>query len=98
MRAGAVLMGSFYVAALLAATPLAYAGTLWLSPSEHGRRTQMAAFALLAGWVAVTLSAVFAWQFGGTKKRSDLKMAVASGVSAIAAYAVAIAWGGRMLI
>jgi hypothetical protein len=54
MRLAAILLGSFYVASLIPATPLAYAGMLWLGASERGWRTQVAAGALVAGhwsWV-----------------------------------------------
>jgi hypothetical protein len=98
IRLSAVFLGSFYALALVAATPLAYAGTLWLGASERGWRTQVAAGALLAGWVALTLGAAFVWKFVRTQQRSTMMLGVASGLVAIAAYAVVYEWGGRMLI
>jgi hypothetical protein len=47
------LLGWFYRVALIAATPFAYAGTLWLRASEPGWQTQVAAGALVVGWLAV---------------------------------------------
>lgn len=98
MHSGAVLLGSLYLIALLAGTPLAYAGTLWLGASERGWRTQVAAGALLVGWLTLALGAVLVWKFLRTKRRPILMLAAASGFVAIAAYAVAYEWGGRMLI
>lgn len=98
MRSGAILLGSFYVIALIAATPFAYAGTLWLGASERGWRTQVAAGALVVGWLALAVGAVFVWKAVKMRQRSKLLLGVASGLVAIAAYAVAYVWGGRMLI
>lgn len=98
MHSGAVLLGSLYLIALLAGTPLAYVGTLWLGASERGWRTQVAAGALLVGWLTVALGVVFVWKFLTTKRRSILLLAGASGLVAVAAYVVAYEWGGRMLI
>jgi hypothetical protein len=97
-RSSATLLGWFYAIALVAATPLAYAGTLWLGASERGWRTQVAAVALIAGWLALAVGAVFVWKAVKTSKRSNLFLGVVSGLFAVAAYAVAYEWGGRMLI
>ena len=98
MRPSAILLGSLYVIAVIAATPLAYVGTLWLDASERGWRTQVAAGALVAGWLALAVGTVFAWKAVKMRQRSKLLLAIASGLVAIAAYAVAHMWGGRMLI
>jgi hypothetical protein len=55
MRLGAILVGSFIVIALLPATALAYVGILWLRASERGWQTQVAAAALVVGWVALVV-------------------------------------------
>lgn len=93
-----VLLGLFYVIAFLVATPLAYFGGLWLSVSEGGWRTQVAAYALLVGWMALAVSGTFTWRFAKARQRSNLLMGIASCLVAAAAYAVVYAWGGRMLI
>ena len=98
LRSSAKLLGSIYVIALVAATPLAYAGTLWVGASERGWQTQIAAGALLAGWLALALGAFLAWKSVRTQQRSTLLLGVASGLVAVAAYAVVYEWGGRMLI
>jgi len=98
LRSPAVLLGSVYVIALVAATPLAYAGAGWLSASERGWQTQVAAGAFLAGWLALALGAFLLWKSVRTKRRSTLLLGVASGLVAVAAYAVVYEWGGRMLI
>jgi hypothetical protein len=97
-RSSAVLLGSLYVLAALAATPFAYAATLWLGASERGWRTQVAAGALLAGWLALASGAASMWRFVRTSQRSAILLGVASGVVAVAAYAVVYEWGGGMLI
>ena len=98
MRSSAILLGSLYAVALIVGTPLAYAGTLWLDASERGWQTQVAAGALVAGWLALALGTVFAWKAVKMRQRSKLWLGVASGLVAIASYAVASLWGGRMLI
>lgn len=97
-RSGAVLLGAFYLIAFIAAAPLSYAGTLWLGAAELGWRTQVAAGALLVGWLALALGAALAWKFFRTMQRPTLLLAGASSLVAGAAYAVAYVWGGRMLI
>ena len=98
LRSPAVLLGSVYVIALAAATPLAYAGTLWVGASERGWQTQVAAGALLAGWLALALGVFLLWKSVKTKRRSTLLWGVASGLVAVAAYAVVYEWGGGMLV
>lgn len=98
MRSSAILLDSLYVLAFLATTPLAYAGTLWLGASERGWRTQVAAGALLAGWLALALGTAFMWRFVKTSQRFNIVLGLASGLVAIVAYAVVYEWGGRMLI
>jgi hypothetical protein len=94
----AVVLSSFYLLGLLAATPFAYMGIGWLGASERGWRTQVAAGALIAGWLALAFGAAFVWRFVRTRQRSYLLLGLASGVVAVAAYAVTYEWGGRMLI
>lgn len=50
------------------------------------------------GWLTLALGAVLVWKFLTTKRRPILMLAAASGFVAVAAYAVAYEWGGRMLI
>lgn len=98
IRSSAIWLGSFYLVALIAATPLAYAGTLWLDASDRGWRTQVAAGALIAGWLALFVGAVSVWRAVKVRQRSKLLLGVACGLVAIATYSVALMWGGRMLI
>jgi hypothetical protein len=97
-RVGPVLLGALYIAALIPATPLAYAGTQWLKASERGWRTQVAAGALVAAWLALATGAFFLWRSVRKRERSSLLAGVAFGLAAILAYAVVYQWGGRMLI
>ena len=94
----AVLLGSIYAIAVIAGTPLAYAGALWVGASERGWQTQAAAGALLVGWAAIALGAFLFWKSVRTKRRSTRVLGIASGVVALASYALAYEWGGRMLI
>jgi hypothetical protein len=94
----ATVVGSLYVIALIAATPFAYAGTMWLNASERGWQTQVAAAGLIVGWLALAVGAVFVWQSVKAKRRPSAKVIVASCVAAGAAYAIVFAWGGGMLI
>jgi uncharacterized membrane protein HdeD (DUF308 family) len=98
VRLSAILLGSIYAVAFIEATPLAYAGMLWLGASERGWLTQVAAAALMAGWLALAGGAVFVWKAVKTRQRSSMLLGVASGLFAVAAYAFAYGWGGRMLI
>jgi hypothetical protein len=97
MRPTAILLGSLYLVALIAVTPLAYAGTLWLGASERGMRTQVAGGSLVVGWFALAAGAVFVWK-AVKVRRPNLMLALGSGLVALVAYAVAFAWGGHMLI
>ena len=97
IRSGAVWLGSLYVLALVAATPFAYAGSLWLG-SSRGWQTQVAAGALVIGWLALAFGAALVWTFVRRRERYMLRMGVASGLVAIVAYAVVYEWGGQMLI
>jgi hypothetical protein len=98
MRLGAILLGSLYVLALLAATPLAYIGIDWLGVSSRGWRTQVAAGALLVGWLALALGAVFVWKFLEARRWRNLLLGTVSGLVAVAAYAVPFEWGGSMML
>lgn len=98
VRLGALFLGALYVAALIPATPLAYAGTLWLDASERGWRTQIAAGALIAGWLALAAGVFFLLRAAKLKERTSLILGVGCGLAAIAAYALVSEWGGRMLI
>ena len=97
-RLGATVLGSLYAIALLAATPFAYAGTLWLNASERGWRTQAAAGGLVIGWLALAVGTVIVWQAVTAKRRPNLTLVVSSCVAAAAAYAMVFMWGARMLI
>jgi hypothetical protein len=97
-RASAVLLGFFYLLALIAAAPLAYAGALLLSVANRGWRTQVAAGALLVGWLALGTGAAFVWEFVRGSQRKSILLGVAAGVIAAAGYGVAYWFGGRMLI
>jgi len=94
----AALLGVIYVIAVIAATPFAYAGALWVGASERGWETQVAAGALLVGWAAMALGAFLFWKSVRTKQRSTWLLGVVSGLVALASYALAYEWGGRMLI
>jgi hypothetical protein len=77
---------------------LAYVGTIWLGDSGRGWQTQVAAGALVAGWLALVVGAVILWKAVRMRQPSKLSLGIASGLVAIAAYAVTFWWGGRMLI
>ena len=98
MRFESIFLGSFYLIALIPATPLAYAGALWLDASQRGWRTQVAAGALVVGWLALAAGVFFLWRAAKLKQRSNLFLGAALGLAAIAAYTVVYEWGGRMLI
>ena len=97
-RSSGLLLGSLYVLACVAAAPLAYAGALWIGVSDRGWETQVAAGALLVGWLALAVGALAIWTFVRAGERSMRHLGVAAGVVAVAAYAIAFSWGGRMLI
>jgi hypothetical protein len=86
-----------FTVSLVAATPLAYFGTLWLDAWQRGWRTQVAAGALIAGWMAVALGAASVWNAVRKAERPNLFVPAVSFIVAFAAYAVAYNWGGRML-
>lgn len=92
-----IVLASVYLAATIAASPFAYAGTLWLTDLKRGWQTQAAAGGLVVGWVALAIAALLAWQAVHAKRRPRLIALAAFSLVAAAAYFLAAVWGGRML-
>lgn len=93
-----IVLASVYLLATIAASPSAYASTLWLTPSERGWQTQAAAGGLVVGWGALAIAALLAWQAINAKRRPRLIALAALSLIAATAYFLAAEWGGRMLI
>lgn len=74
----AIVLGPLYAIALIAATPFAYARTLWLNASDRGWRTQAAVGGLIIEWLALAVGAVIVWQAVNAKRRPNLKAVVPS--------------------
>ena len=94
------LIGSWsvYVALLFPASFLAYIGILWITASERGWQTQIAAAALVAAWFSLASGAFYTWTTSKAETRPSRLSKTAFFLVALFFYAVAFAWGGRMMI
>ena len=94
------LMGSWaiYVALLFPASLLAYIGILWVTDSERGWQTQIAAAALVAAWFPLAFGAFYTWTAAKAGTRMSHLSKAAFFLVALFFYAITFAWGGRMLI
>ena len=81
--------------ALIPALVLAYAGAGWL---DLDGLPKLSALALVAAPLAVAAGTVLSWSGTRRPQGSKVLAAMACLVIAIGLYAVASAWGGRMLI
>ena len=93
-----ILLGSFYLVALIPGTLLAWVGTVWVGESGRGWQTQVAAGALMVGWVALAAGSLFVWKAAKAKEGPYFSLGAISGLIAMACYVVFFMWGGRMLI
>lgn len=89
---------AIYVVLLIPASVLGYAGLLWVGVSDGGWRTQVAAAALVTAWFILALGACYFWTSSRMCSPPGLLSRAAPVVAVLALYAVAFAWGGRMLI
>ena len=95
---GRRLLVAVYFVVLIMATFLAYAGHGWIGASQRGWQTHAAAGALVVGWVALVGGGMFAQKFLKHRRRSNLVLATSCSLIVVGAYAIFLAWGGRMLI
>lgn len=89
---------TIYVVLLAPASALAYIGLLWVGVSERGWRTQLAAAVLIVAWFPLVLCAWCTWTSTKTGSPPKRMWRAASIMAAVSLYAIAFAWGGRMLI
>lgn len=93
-----LVLYSLYLVALLPASLLAYIGIGWMDAYERGWRTQVAAASLAAAWIPLALGALFSCKSVWLGRKPVFPRAIGFLLIAIGFYAVAFAWGGRMLI
>ena len=95
-RLCAGLLFMICVLALVPATALAYFGLRWL-PGLEGRN-YLSAAALLSGPFPLVLGAFFALRAARGRNGRNLLAAACFTLLAVPVYAVAWAWGGRLLL
>jgi hypothetical protein len=89
---------ALYIGLLIPGSILAYAGLLWVGASGRGWRTQVAAAALVAAWLALAIGGLHTWALAKLGSTASGLSRTAFLLGALLFYVIAAVWGGRMLI
>jgi hypothetical protein len=96
LRLCAIVLCALCTLAFIPAALLAYIGALWIGGIDGPASASAAA--LVAAPVPLAFAALSAWKAARRRAWEPLLAAAAAMLGAAALYAVALAWGGRMLI